>query len=90
MRGAANFHLSHGCAIDTPSLAITPGADDVWASYQSISDTTAPVVEPQLVLQALDRAVADTTAADITGLLAGFLEDINTSTGDQKLFFMLT
>ena len=64
---------------------MTHGADIIWFSHQSISDAISPRVYPQLVVQAFDGVVANSTVADSTVVLARFIEYIDGNAGDQEL-----
>ena len=70
---------------------MTLGTNVIWVNHQLTSDATAPLVDPQLAQLALDGVVANSTAADSTGILARFLEDTkaNPWTRDLVFFFML-
>ena len=51
------LHIKHGA--DGTIHMLTPRADVICVSYQSTSDTVAPIVASQLALQALHRFVVD-------------------------------
>ena len=60
-------------------------ADIAWAGYQSCSDVTAPVLDPQSGQGALDGVAADATTSDNTGIPAKCLEDIMHNIKDQEI-----
>ena len=83
--GDVDIHFSHSLAIDGPRLTLTPRADIVCVFDQSLSYTTARLVDLHIALWEQDGVYADTTKAGSTGVLARFLEDILVLTSDQEL-----
>ena len=55
------------------------------APHQLFNYATALLVDPQLLLRALDGVVADTSTADSAGVPAEFREDIMANIRDQEL-----
>ena len=90
-QGAVDIYFSHSSAIDELSLAVAPGVGIVWFGHLSLNGATALLVDPQVVLRALNRIVIDTITANSTGILNRFLRTSRPTRDTRNLvFFMLT